>query len=569
MCIFTRFRYLCLHEKFKIALACDKAALNRNGVLTCPDDPNPQIDDGKSHMCGPRTYGIGVCASVHCAWHLSILPLGDYGDDKKTGNSTNFEDDTEILDSPEAREDRVARWYHLLNADQQLDHCKTEYPLPYDQRSSAGRALLEFPYGAAVTPLDSLQWQELNPKLLNPSMLQWCVLHRVLPASVVDGRKSKTISPIQPTAGPFKLAGSHKCPKKHGICKKCGANIGDRSLREKTLAHRQNVAITALENEDSAKQDLKGTVWDPSVDLKWDDEKSVYVKVQTTINQDREFQTQDEPYLASSSNSAFAPPTAQPVNTSDIFYEQDTAPLASDGLANSMELGFPDGMDWQDFAEAPTTTALVTKTEAIAGNMYHPGLDFPHASAGVPPSSPPQQPDDRLREPFLFNPSNSFTQDSAATAEHIDFASLGSGDVFGDFDGDLSMDVEDDDYNNQDETASEFALDLDFPSPPSAQYTAAADPYNANSITSQTPGAIRSRATSTFPAASYEKQVEHFVAEQQIANDTDYQPPAETLRVVVQMVRQAAVGSVARPSYDAEANQIFEMMMQHAIAGLL
>jgi hypothetical protein len=201
--------------------------------------------------------------------------------------------------------------------------------------------------------------------------------------------------------------------------------------------------------------------------------------------------------------------------------------------------------------------------------MYHPGLDFPHASAGVPPSSPPQQPDDRLREPFLFNPSNSFTQDSAATAEHIDFASLGSGDVFGDFDGDLSMDVEDDDYNNQDETASEFALDLDFPSPPSAQYTAAADPYNANSITSQTPGAIRSRATSTFPAASYEKQVEHFVAEQQIANDTDYQPPAETLRVVVQMVRQAAVGSVARPSYDAEANQIFEMMMQHAIAGLL
>jgi hypothetical protein len=37
----------------------------------------------------------------------------------------------------------------------------------------------------------------------------------------------------------------------------------------------------------------------------------------------------------------------------------------------------------------------------------------------------------------------------------------------------------------------------------------------------------------------------------------------------VQMVRQADNGSVSRPSYDAEANQIFEMMMQHAIAGLL
>jgi hypothetical protein len=274
MCILTRFRYLCLHEKLKIAHACEKAYLDRNGVLTCPDDPDPQLDDGKAHMCGPRTFGIGVCSSIHCAWHFSILPLGDYGDDKH-GNSTSFEDDTEISDSPEAREDREDRWYRLLNADQQLDHYQTEYPLPYDQRSPSGRALLEFPYGAAVTPVDSLQWQELNPKVLNPVKLQWCVFHRLLPASVVDGRKSKTISPLQPNAGPFKLTGSHKCPKKHGICKKCGANIGNRALKEKTLAYRQAAALNALTDEDSGKQDLKGTVWDPSVDLKWDDEKGV------------------------------------------------------------------------------------------------------------------------------------------------------------------------------------------------------------------------------------------------------------------------------------------------------
>ena len=206
--------------------------------------------------------------------------------------------------------------------------------------------------------------------------------------------------------------------------------------------------------------------------------------------------------------------------------------------------------------------------------MYCPGLDFPHGPAGVPSSpSLQQQHDERVREPFSFDSSISFTEDPAATAEQIDFAFLGSGAVFGDFDGDMSMDAvfdagdDDDDYNNQDETASEFALD--FPSPPGSQYIAATDPYNANLISSETPCPISSSATSTFPTASYEKQVEHFVAEQQIANATDYQPSAKTLRVVGQMVRQAAVGGVSRPSYDAEANEIFEMMMQHAIAGLL
>ena len=421
MCVFTRFRFLCLHEKLKIAHACDKAALDRNGVLTCPDDPDPQLDDGKEHLCGARAYGVGVCGSIHCTWNFSILPWGDYGDDKRSGKSTSFEDDTAIIDSPEARKDRVARWYHLLDAGQQLDHFQTEYPLPYDQRSTAGRALLEFPYGAAVTPLDSLQWQELNPKLLDPAKLQWCVFHGLLPASVVDGRKSDTISPIKPTAGPFKLTGSHKCPKKHGICKKCGANIGDHRLKEKTLAHRQATALKALTNEDSTKKDLKGTVWDPSVDLEWDDERGEYAKVST--NQDHDFQTNNAPYPASNSDSAFAPSTAQQVDSSDAFHDQNAAPLVNDGLANSIELGFPDGMDWQDFTEASTSSPLITPAEAAAGGQFWPDTNYTYPTeTATYSSSLPQQPDARLRNPSLFDPSTSCTEDFSASAEHIDFA---------------------------------------------------------------------------------------------------------------------------------------------------
>jgi hypothetical protein len=42
------------------------------------------------------------------------------------------------------------------------------------------------------------------------------------------------------------------------------------------------------------------------------------------------------------------------------------------------------------------------------------------------------------------------------------------------------------------------------------------------------------------------------------------------MTVLVQMVRQAAMdGGFSRMSYDEEANALFEMMMQHAIAGIL
>ena len=575
MCIFTHFRYLCLHEKIKIAQACDKAFLDRNGVLTCPDDPNPQFDDGKTHTCGPRTYGIGVCDNIHCAWHFSILPLGDYGEDQlfvtsKSGISSSFEDDTEIIDSPEAREDRVARWYHLLNADQQLDHYKTEYPLPCEQRSTAGRLLLEFPYGAAVGPWDGLKWQELNPKCLNPAMLQWCVLDRVLPASVVDGRKSHTISPLQPTKGPLRLTGNHKCPKKHGICKKCGANIGDRVLREATLAHRQKVAFTALQNEDRGKADPMGTVRDPSVDLKWDDEKSRYVKVQTNI----EDQIQDHlPYSANSSSDDSGPElsTAQQANISTLFQEeQNTAPLVDDaGDTNMEELGFPDGMDLQDFAEFDPSNIIVTPLATSTGGLYWPDLDFPPgigkllASSSSSSSSSQQQPN--TNDPFFFDPSVTYDPDfaSSGAAEQIDLLTLSGFNpgLFGDSDGDMSMDATTTYEGSQANTTSS-----DLPS---------SDPIPLSSSQSSEQNAFPTRGSSNtppvqLPPVSWEKRIGDFIAEQQVANDSQYYPSPATVRVLGQMLRQATVaGGRPRPSYDQEANELFDMMMQHTLAGLM
>ena len=340
------------------------------------------------------------------------------------------------------------------------------------------------------------------------------------------------------------------------------------------MAYRQATALNALTNEDNAKKDLKGTVWDPSVDLKWDDETGRYVKVLT--NQDQDFQTNDAPYQASSSSAAFAPSTPQQVANSEIFHEQGAAPLANDELANSMELGFPDGMDWQDFTEASTSSPLITPAEAVAGGQYWPDPNYATGTAALHASSP-QQADERLRAPLSFDPSNSFTQDFSASAEHIDFAHLVSdAAVFGRFyDGDVPMDADEDmDYNNQDETSSEYALSPPRTFPQTNNNTNAtalqrSSSYDPNLISPQAPGPIRSFVTTAYPTASYEKQVVHFIMEQQIANDTNYQPPAETVRVVVQMLRQAENGGIARPSYDAEANEIFERMMQHAIAGIL
>lgn len=241
-----------------------------------------------------------------------------------------------------------------------------------------------------------------------------------------------------------------------------------------------------------------------------------------------------------------------------------------------MELGFPDGMDWQDFTEASTSSPLITPAEAAAGGQFWPDANYPTETATYS-SSLPQQPDARLRNPSLFDPSTSFTEDFSASAEHIDFANLDSdGAVFGNSDGDMSMDmVMDEDHNNQDETSSEYALSA--PSQTILQTTndtttvlpQRSASYDPNLISPQAPGPLSSLVTTAYPTASCEKQVEHFILEQQIANDTTYQPPAETVGLVVQMLRQAENGGLSRPSYDAEANEIFERMMQHAIAGLL
>ena len=342
MCIYTHFRYLCLHEKLKIAHPCRKAALDPHGILTCPEDTNPQVNDGVQRTYADRTYGVGVCSSIHCAWDHSILPVGDYGDNKRFRNNKSFENDTEIVDTPEAREGRVDRWYRLLDADQQLDHYQTQYPLPRHERSAPGNALLNFPHGAAVvTALDTLKWQELNPVCLTPAMLQWCVFSRLLPASVVDGRNSDIISPHKPIAGPFKPTFNHTCPKKRGICKVCGENIGHPALKQDQLSYRQHVALPDLMIEDLAKENPMGTVLDPSVDLKWDEENSQYFKVPGG----------EDPQMLEAMYPANGSPELE-TSTTQVAHaatalDGKAMPLDNKGAGISTAFDFDAGMDWE------------------------------------------------------------------------------------------------------------------------------------------------------------------------------------------------------------------------------
>jgi hypothetical protein len=344
MCIYSHFQYLCLHQKLKTINACSKSFRDARGVLTCPDAPSVEGSDKTSRTFGHRTYGLGVCDNIHCAWNHGILPFGDYGNNRNFGNSTSFEDDTEIVDSPAAREERVGRWFKLLDVDQQLDHFKTEYPVPEHELSDAGLALRNFPHDTVeFMALDTLRWQELNPLYLTPPMLQWCVYNLVLPAFVVDDRKSETVTPRMPIFGPFQLKSKHRCPKQHGICKVCGANIGDKRLKEKVLSYRQNKALAKLLIEAPVKADLKGTAWDPNVELKWDDAKGEYRAIPTNspVNM------HDAPYPASS-NPAFVPSTTQAVDTAAVFGGQDIH-LADSSNHPSAKFGLTGGMDWDDF----------------------------------------------------------------------------------------------------------------------------------------------------------------------------------------------------------------------------
>jgi hypothetical protein len=357
MCIYSHFQYLCLHQKLKIIKACSKAYNDAHGVLTCPD---AQVSDGTPLTFGHRTYGLGVCDSIQCAWDYAILPVGDYGNDIKFGNSTSFEDDTEIEDSPDACEERVGRWFRLLSADQQLDHFKTEYPIPEHELSHAGLAVRNFPCAPAVTTwLDTLRWQELNPLYLTPPMLQWCVATRILPASVVDGRKSKTITPRKPIFGPFQVKATHRCSTKYGVCKVCGLNIGSKHLKETTLSERQHTALAKLMFETPVGVDLRGTAWDPKVKLKWDDAKGEYhiVPTNSPVN------IYVAPYPASS-NPAFVPSTTQAVDTAAVFSGQDDHFADSSTYANA-EHALTGGMDFDAFVES---VALDGQTSATFGD---------------------------------------------------------------------------------------------------------------------------------------------------------------------------------------------------------
>jgi hypothetical protein len=287
---------------------------------------------------------LGVCDNIHCAWNYGVLPFGEYGNNTKFGNSTSFEDDTEIQDSPAVREERVGRWFRLLSADEQLDHFSTEYPIPEHELSDTGRDIRDFPYGAAsVATLDTLRWQELNPLYLNPLMLQWCVFNFVLPASVVDDRKSKTITPRMPLWGPFKVQDTHRCTIKRGICKICGMNIGDSRKKEKVLSYRQHVAYAKLLIDTCTDEGWQGTAWDPNVELKWDDKKCEY----RTIPTNSAVNTPDAPFPASS-NPALVPSTTQAVDTAAVLGGQDEY-LADSSTAASADYGLTTGWDWDEF----------------------------------------------------------------------------------------------------------------------------------------------------------------------------------------------------------------------------
>lgn len=454
MCNYSVFQYLCTHHKLKIIQACSKAFKDPHGVLTCPDAPNATVSDGTPRTFGQPTYGLGVCGNIYCAWKHSILPIGEYGNFTKfgKGKSTSFEDDTEIEDSPDAREDRVRRWFKLLSPDEQLDHCKTEYPIPENELSEAGRILRNFPHGAAqFTALDTIRWQELNPLYLTPQMLQWCVLNLVLPASVVDNRKSKTITPRQPIFGPFQVPGNHKCTKKRGICGKCGVNNGDVKKKEKVLSYRQTRALAEKLTEKPIGEDLEGTAWDPNVQLKWDDAKGEYCTIPTNAP----VSISDAPYPASS-NPAFVPSMTQAVHTAAVFGGQN-GHLAHSSTHASAEFALTDGMDWDSFVMNATLDA---QPSATFGDNSWPSSGFP-GHDGLPTMSQAEPDMNSVAlDPNASFPANNDMTYNIDAGNHNNFDFGLSDPQFNTFTNDHPSDLDtmmDQSFNNQSQTTNQFS----------------------------------------------------------------------------------------------------------------
>jgi hypothetical protein len=542
MCIYTHFTYLCLHEKLKMQRPCNKATTDSQGVVTCPDTPNVYNIDFAHRSYAQRTYGVGVCSNIHCAWNHSILPFGDYGNGKKFGKSVSFEDDTEIDDSPAAREERVGRWFKLLSADQQLDHFKTTYPLPEHELSVAGRALFNFPHGAGMfEDQRTLRWQELNPLYLTPAMLQWCVFNRLLPASIADNRNSKTITPHKPIQGPFS-SGLHKCPKKRGLCKVCGERIGDDKLKKKTLSYRQSMALTTLWNEDHLKEDPTGSAFDPNLELKWDDEKGEYVKVPANVP----VSIYDAPY-AVSSNISFVPSTTQAIDPTAIFGGQDV-PLANSGHNDGMAVDLTSGMDWESFAQddsfenysmtsrsAPFTTSDATGLPV----MSQAGLDM---------------------NDFSSNADFSFGADFG-TAASIDTGTQAGFDF-----GLPETDFNTFEFNSElvssvtSTTADPLhgALSANFGPADQAQQVVSSDSVD------DPMGGCDIRGDNL----KFQNWVEDFFIDREMIGQADELYSPEMLDLVYQMLRQAHNGGVAGPSYDPAANELFEQVWQYKRTGL-
>jgi hypothetical protein len=538
MCIYSHFQYLCLHEKLKIQRPCNKATTDSQGVVTCPNTSNVQNIDFTHRTYAQRTYGVGLCSNIHCAWNHSILPFGDYGNNKKFGKSTSFEDDTEIDDSPAAREERVSRWFRLLSADQQLDHLKTGYPLPDHERSVAGHALLNFPHGADMfEDQRTLHWQELNPLYLTPAMLQWCVFDRLLPASIADNRKSMTITPHKPIQGPFS-SGLHKCPKKRGICKVCGERISNNKLKEKTLSYRQSMALTNLWNEDRLKEDPTGSAFDPNLELKWDDEKGDYVKVPANVP----VSIYDAPY-PSSSNISFVPSTTQAIDTAAIFGGQDLS-LANGGYNTGMADDLTGGMDWESFVQ-----------DGSLENFSMTSRSAPFTSTN--PTGLPVMPQAGLDfNNFSSNADFSFGAD-LGTAASIDTGTQAGFD-FG---------LPETDFNtfefNSEPISSATSTKAD---PLHGALSGIIDPADQapHDVSSDSIDDPMSGCAIGGDDLSLQNLVGEFFIDHEIM---DHHYSAETLNLVHQMLRQAFNGAVAGPSYDPAADALFEQVLQYKRAG--
>lgn len=546
MCIYTQFQYLCLHGKTKIQTPCDNVVTDSHGTLTCLNDTHDN-----QRTFGHRTYGVGICSNIHCAWNLSVLPLGDYGDNKKFGNSSSFEDDTEIDDSLEAREERVARWYRLLSTDQQLDHLQTEYPVPINELSIAGRDLQNFPYGAAVVPtLDTIRWQELNPLYLTPAMLQWLIFNRVLPASIVDDHKSMKISPLKPTLGPFKPMKPHKCPKKYGICKVCGENIGNPKKKEKVLSYRQNTAMAGLMTDALKQADPIGTVLDPFVGLKWDDKKGEYRKFPLA----NDLQLYD-PSQTVASNLALGLPTTQTVDASAVFSGQGELLTDSNALA-SMEL---------DAINA--SLGIDPNASYAAQNWYN--LEF-----NSDPSTLPQV---EFPADFSFEPQTSFGANLDASINTGTQAELNLGLSGRHPDAFMPMQASDAGavMNLQSGHDTQVANDTRMLDPASDEVIfrdntadfSFADPAVPAPQTFESTGDLMMMGNASGDDFGFEDFFNKH-PEWQVTDQPNGGYSAHTLNLVRQMVHTTMNGGVSRLSYDPEANALYEQVIQRKIAGL-